>query len=139
MHSDHISLVRRSNGIYYIAWYEENRQRYRSTGCTVKAHAFRQLRSFDGTIPREQSPVLLSAFGSEFLRFAQSIYSPKTFDIYRRTLRYFSAFVEQNRLLSQITAQHLDSYVASRLPRVKPVTVHIEMRALRSALNKAVA
>ena len=139
MYSLRLSLIRRSNGIYYIAWYENDKRRYRTTNCTVKSQALQRLKEFDATHTSKQSPVLLSTFVAEFIKFAQSGYSPKTLDIFNRTLKQFQSAVGENLLLTEISAQHLDRYMAERLQQVKPVSVHVEMRAIRAALTKAVS
>lgn len=40
-------LFKRSNGIYYMVWYEGNRRVWRSTKCQRKSDAFAYLKEFD--------------------------------------------------------------------------------------------
>ena len=43
MEDQKVRLYRRANGIYYIILETDGKKEYRSTGCTSKAEAFRQL------------------------------------------------------------------------------------------------
>ena len=131
-------LSRRSNGIYYL-WYEDElgRKHKVSTRSTLKAEAIKFLREFKVSLVRTHKDKSLAEFVTEFLAFAEATYSPKTTDIYRRA---FGILKKQtgDLTLQNVTPRHIDQYKVSRLgSNIKPVSVNIELRALKAAFNVA--
>jgi integrase len=130
-------LSRRSNGVYYL-WYdtEFGARKKVSTNTTLKSEALTFLRTFDREkLVREKSK-RLSHFTVEFLVFARTTYSAKTNELYERILRVFREHAG-DMLLSAITARQIDAYKATRLGKVKAVSVNIEIRTLRAAFSTA--
>jgi integrase len=80
---------------------------------------------------------LLSEFTKEFLSYAQGVYSKKTAKIYSSALGRLKALTEDIPL-RELTSKHIDTYKGRRLESVSPVSVNIELRALRAALSVAV-
>jgi hypothetical protein len=103
-------LSRRSNGVYYL-WYEDDFgcKHKVSTRTTLKSEAIQFLREFKVSHVRTNKSKRLNEFVTEFLAFAETTYSPKTVDIYRRV---FGIFQKQtgNLTLQNITPRDIDQY-----------------------------
>jgi site-specific recombinase XerD len=78
-----------------------------------------------------------SSFNKEFLQFANSTYARASVVIFQVALRNLIA-VTGDGYLSSISAKHVDLYKAARLNSVRPTSVNVELRALRTILNIAV-
>ena len=132
-------FLSKRNGIYCL-WYtdEAGRKRKVSTRCKRKSEALEFLQSFKAG---EQAPkslrMLLSEFTAELLSFVQANLAAKTLPIYQRVLKHLLALAGDIALTS-LNAQHFDKYKTARLKTVSPITVNIELRALKAALNTAV-
>ncbi|MCZ6776367.1 MAG: site-specific integrase, partial [Ignavibacteria bacterium] len=126
-------------GIYYV-WYvnEAGRKRKVSTHFRRKAEALKFFRSFkesSQTSARRRIP--LSVFSSELLSYVKTNYSATTLPIYRRAMDNLLSFAGDISL-SSLSAWHFDQYKTQRLKTISPVTVNIELRALKAAMNIAV-
>ena len=131
-----LSLFKRSNGIYYILFQHEGKRRWKSTNCTVKCEALRALMAFETLFESSSKPASLSKFTSEYLEHARVNHAKGTVEIARIALDHLRT-VAGDLLLSSLTYQHLDRYKSKRLTEVSPVSVNVELRALRSILNVA--
>ncbi len=130
-------LFKRSNGIYYIIQEEAGKKQYRSTHSTLKSEALKALAECRHLFADKCRPMLLSSFISDFLRYAEGTFSKGTVTIYRSALENFKACAG-DILLASITARHFDHFKVARLRKRKPVTINIDLRALRAAFNTAV-
>jgi integrase len=61
--------------------------------------------------------------------------APKTCEVYKHTLAHLRAFVDGHRLVSTLTTWEIDQYKIHRSRLVKPSTVNIELRSLKSFFN----
>jgi len=129
-------VFKRSNGFYYILFEEGGRRRWKSTGANRKADALKALSSFRDLLKKKPPSVTLDKFVQEFLEFARTNYSPATVEIYHRSLTGLME-IAQGTLVGTLTAQHLDRYKTKRITEVSPVSVNMELRSLRSAMNVA--
>jgi integrase len=131
-------FLSKSRGGYYYIWYKDERGKRRkvSTHCRLKTDALEALTNFKSLTAAKGSSMMLSRFVEEFLRYAEATYSPATVDLYRRTLGYFQAHAS-DRLLNSITPKHIDDFKAWRSGAVKAVSVNIEVRTIKAALNTA--
>jgi integrase/recombinase XerC len=130
------TLFKRSNGIYYFAYDQNGKRRWRSTGERIKALALKVLADFEDGISKPRTRVLLSEFETEFLAYAQSEYRQSTVALYRRTLGQFRATVG-DIWFDPSTPREADLYKASRVGDVSSATVNIELRTLRAAFYTA--
>lgn len=149
------SLFKRHNGLYSILYYHHGRRRWKATNTTTKPEALAVLANFQNLLDAATvEPVPLQEFVTRFLSFAASTYSANSVELYRRVLHRFVQLVG-NVYLLELTAEHFDRYKAQRLkdtyqgerlqPKstkrrlksVSPVSVNIELRALRAAMNTA--
>ncbi|TAK62803.1 MAG: site-specific integrase [Bacteroidetes bacterium] len=131
------SLFKRANGYYYILFSEEGKKRWKSTGCFLKGDALKALSEFSNLCKEKPKPVTLSQFAKEFLDYSQTTFARRTVIIYTSTLRNFQE-IAGDCLLSSLNHRHLDLYKTERMKRISPVTVNIELRTLKAALNVAV-
>lgn len=132
-------FLSKRNGIYYL-WYanDAGKKRKISTRCRYKADALKFLQSFKETVRAQQAHrVSLSQFTRELLPYLQSNYSPETLLIYKRALRHLN-WIAGDVGLGSLTGLHFDKYKAKRLQSISPVTVNIELRSLKAAMNIAV-
>lgn len=130
-------LFKRSNGYYYLLYVQDGRKRWKSTGAERKAGALKALSSFRDLIKRKPQSTSLARFVQEFLSFTRTNYAPPTVEIYQRALGGLMELFP-GILLNALTPQHLDRYKSKRISEVSPVSVNIELRSLRSAMNVAV-
>jgi integrase len=132
-----LSLFKRSNGIWYVLYDDEGRQRWKSTGCSMKSDALKCLTEFKTLLNSKPKAKSLSVFVQEFLAYASVNYANASVDIFRVALRNLQA-VAGNCTLLELTPWHLDQYKTKRLGEVSPVSVNVELRALRTILFIAV-
>ncbi len=81
--------------------------------------------------------VYLSDYVTEFLIIATADRRPGTMKIYKSALSKF-VVMTGNTLLNEITARHFDQFKSMRVAVVSPITVNIDLRALRAAFRTAV-
>jgi len=131
-------LTKRSNGIYYIGYFDDVRLRWKSTKCSTKSEALKALRSFEKLFRQSVPQKSLQQYAGEFLSYAKSTYARRTWLIYKGAFTNFQASVG-NLTLHALTLQHLDQYKTKRLAvNISPVTLNIELRALKASMNTAV-
>lgn len=114
----------------------DGRRRWESTGCKTKTDALKAVAEFEELSKPKPARTLLSDFIREFLPYATATYAPKTVALYRLTLEYFRLIVG-DPLLESITMKHYDAFAVHRLKSVSPVTVNLELRAIKAAMNTA--
>jgi site-specific recombinase XerD len=131
-------LFRRANGFYYVGYHADGRKRWKSTGCTTKHEALRIIRNLPDLFREKPPAVTLSEFTSDFLKHADSIYTPGNVVLYEYALAYFRE-VAGDIALGAVTQKHVDEFKASRLAVGRSaVTVNREVRSLRAAFSFAV-
>jgi integrase len=132
-----VKLYKRSNGVYYVVTKTSGKFRYISTGRTTKSGAIEHLPDLNiSAMPRSEK-VGLATFIAEYLRHVEAVKAKGTLRINRSILKSFLQFAG-DAPLSKITPLLVDRFKAERLGKVSPVTLNIELRALRAAFNQAV-
>jgi integrase len=150
--SPRYSLYKRQNHVYYIGYYHDGRRHWKSTGATTRPEALKALTNFQKLLNKRPRCVILQQFIRDFLAFALSNYSAKTYELYERCLDRFSRLAG-SIAVKEVTAEHIDRYKTKRLKEltpeytgsktekklkpISPVTVNIELRALRAAFKTA--
>jgi len=130
------SLFKRSNGFYYVVYDQDDRRRWKSTGAKTRSEALRALADL-GTVLRPSHRTLRYAqFVEEFMSYANVHNAARTVALFRNVLNGFNRVVK-NTLITDITAVHIDRYKTIRLREVKPVSVNVELRMLKSAFSTA--
>jgi integrase len=151
---ENLSLFKNNrSGVWFIQYRTaDGIRKQASTRCTHKADAVKVLPDFgkflaDGS-KRKQMP--LSSFVKDFLVYAKTNYAPHTAYLYDKTLAHFIRICG-DLSLAKITPKHFDLYKVARLNEcvgarlgldelhrnVSPITVNIELRTLRAAMNTA--
>ena len=153
MHETGIYLFKKK-GYYYISFTDENgHRRQKSTRCKFKSDAVKVLSNFSAFIAdgRKDKPVAISAFIKDFILFAKTNFASHTVYLYEKTLENFVRICG-DIAMGKITPKHFDTYKVTRLNegvqarlgrnelerKLSPITVNIELRTLRAALNTAV-
>jgi len=134
--SNRFFLFKRSNQIFYISYYVAGRRKWKSTGATVKTDALKVLTQFKERLQTRAPSVSVQQFVTEFVGWGEANFQPRTLTLYRAILQRFVAFT-RNLSLGELTPQDIDRYMAKRLREISPVTVNIELRMLKAALNTA--
>ena len=137
--STSITLYKPSRSVnWYVSFSDtEGNRKQKSTGKSTKREALKVLTEFQTLLKEKSKPILLSKQIEQFLEYAKSNYSGKTFVAYKATLKRFQPICE-DVALSKITARHWDTYRIKRLEKVTPTSVNIELRALKSVFNTIV-
>ncbi len=134
------SLLKRSNGVWYIVYTLDGRRRWLSTRTKLKTEALRRLKNFQlPSSSKSKTPkaLALSAYADEFFRYAKVNYAPATVAIFRLGLRHLTDVVGDTTL-SALNARHIDAFKTTHLQRISAVRVNMELRCLRTMLNYAV-
>lgn len=129
-------LFKRSNDIYYIVFEEQSRKRWKSTRCKLKSDALRALTQFQLLFKEKPRTVSLNQFTKEYLDYCRVNHAQGTVDIARIALGHLES-VAGDCPISSVSPHHLDKYRSKRLGKVSPVSVNVELRALRSIMNVA--
>jgi integrase len=138
MDNQKVLLYRRANGIYYIILETDGKKEYRSTRCTSKAEALRQLAEIKKLfVPKSRNKLLFSVYAKEYLEYAKANLAPGTVEIYVAAFRDFQKLIG-DLPLSDIKPRHFDKFKTIRSQGVGPVFLNIQMRTLKAAMNKAV-
>jgi integrase len=130
------SLFKRSNGIYYIVYNDNGKTKWKSTRQHYKSSAWQVFFDFKNRVQSPSSKVTISQFEKDFLVYAEITYSPKTVDLYKRTLANFKVLIG-DVLLTSISPKHIDLFKIERLKDISAISVNIELRTLKAALQTA--
>ncbi len=131
------SLFKRSNGRYYVGFEVEGRKRWKSTRRTTKHEALREVSNLSQLFKPKPVITSLAAFSEKFLAYARATLGLETVVLYERTLKAFREIAGDVDLHS-LTSQHFDRYKVARLEGRSPVSVNMELRALKAAFRTAV-
>jgi site-specific recombinase XerD len=130
-------LFKRSNGYYYLVYEEDGRRKWKSTGTRLRTEAFRALTDFKSLLKSRFKTPLLSEFRRDFIAFAELNHAKTTRDLFAFSLSILQRLCG-DLPLNSYNLRHIDIYKAQRVCVVSPVSVNVEMRALRSAFGYAV-
>jgi integrase len=132
------SLFKRNNGKYYVLYVENGRRRWKSTGVNAKCDALKVLTDLEKLFSVQNLPKTLHQFSHEFLAYAKTTFAHHTWLIYSGA---FSNLLKLagNPAMTSLAPQLFDAYKVKRLEEGKsPVTVNIELRAIKAAMNTAI-
>jgi hypothetical protein len=131
------------HGVWHVALKVDGKRIYKSTGATRRTEALHFQAEFK--TPPRQPQINLAAFLEDFWKFSLTTQARSTLEISKRAGRMFLDFLGDVPLAS-IKPLDVERYKNKRLktPRrhsktltVKPVTVNIELRTLKSMFGYA--
>ena len=136
-----MNLSKRSNGIYYVFYFQPNGKRTCiSTGTKLKSEALKFLSEFQEGIKKRKlstvTPKTILEYRWEFASYSESIHRPKTTKLFNSILKEFAEYC-QDIQLTEISSQIIEKYL-QRKTKVSLHTAQQHLAYLRSAFNKAV-
>lgn len=136
-------LSKRSNGRYYIFYPQQNgKMTCISTKTKLKAEALKFLSNFTNELAKKAnqkiSPIKISNFFREFLRYSETIHSIKHTETLKATFavvnRYFGEI-----LLGELTLERLQSFMEERLKTVSVYSVKRDKANLSSTFSYGIS
>lgn len=136
-------LSKRSNGIYYIFYEQENGKRTcTTTKSKIKSDALKFLANFEKEIEakRNKKPefISLSDYCNRFLEFSKSNHTLKTVTGYKATLKFLTAYLGEETLLSGITSIRTNDYFLNRRNNSSIYQARKDLICLNSFFNRAI-
>jgi hypothetical protein len=128
-----MASIYKRNGIWYVAIFVAGKRVYRSTGTRRKSEAHRFLASFNNLPQKPTEACTLRDFSSKFLDYSAVNHARNSVRLFRQILNNFLKLGPSLRL-GDIASEHVDRCKTIRLRQVKPVSVNVELRMLRSSL-----
>jgi site-specific recombinase XerD len=130
-------LFKRSNGMYYIGFFEGYRRKWKTTSCTTKSDALQYLRTFEGTKREMERTPLLSELLTRFESTRGNSIRPSTMQLYRLAVNLFKG-VCGDRLIDQYTVSDVEKFKNAQIDRnVSKVSVNIWLRGVKSVFGFA--
>ncbi len=132
---------------WYMKVTESGKVRWKSTGCTDHAEAQKFLSAHTRSVSKKPArkppePILttqsitLSTFIEQYLVWSSANHRSGSVEIVQRSLTNFKNVIG-DLPLTAINKRHVDYFKCIRMVQIKPVTVNIELRTIRSALYQA--
>jgi hypothetical protein len=134
--SPRFSLYIRSNKIYYIGYYANGHRRWKSTGASTKSDALKALTDLRELIDEPGCILSFRQFVADFLPYFTIVHAGKTVAMFRGSLTGLLSTISK-LMLRDITPEHTDHCKSKRMRDVKPVSVNIDLRMLRSVFSTA--
>jgi integrase len=144
------SLRKRSHQVYHITYYLDGKRHSKSTGVKTKPEALAALTKFKELIQTRALSISVRQFISEFTAYGEANYARKTMKLYKAIMEHFATIV-RDIPMHELTSKHIDRYKTVRLSackgdgredkekkeKISPISVNVELRMLKSALNTA--
>lgn len=132
------SLIRTKSGIFYIVSTVNGKRVWRTTRTRKRTVAYQQFLLAATSTPNsvvERGEKTLSEAVENFLASVRVNLAPKTHEVYKHSLAHLRAFVGDDRPVGSITSWDIDQYKIQRAALVRPTTVNIELRSVKSFFN----
>lgn len=114
-----MTLFKRNNGIYYLSFLQDGKQKVISTKAKSKSNALKFLAQFEreqeGRAIYKCTPITLEKFRFEFLKQSEGFKTEKTIKSYKTTFNFLLKYFKSTTNLHQITVQQLQDYFHWRL------------------------
>jgi len=134
-------LSKRSNGIYYVVYKNQNGKRTLiSTKTKKKSEAYAFLTKFNETIKKRESKIKqikLWDFAINYMRYSEAHHSKLTSRDYEISFKKFRAFVG-DIILTQISCDTVESYLTNRIRTGSLHQGRKDQINLKAAFNYAV-
>jgi hypothetical protein len=103
-------LYKRSNGIYYIGYFEGARKRWKTTGVSTKAEALKVLHDFEEHLQKKPPVISFEQFISLFKQLQGHSLRESTFKrIYQPAFNVFQSVIG-NKQLNQYTLKDVETF-----------------------------
>ena len=129
------SLYKRAS-IYYVAYLQDGKRVYKSTGKKTKPEALRFLVEHEKSLSGRKFGTI-STFLQDFLTFSKNNHAPRTHPLYVRCTKLFVSFIG-DKYIHLVKPLDVERYKNHRLESVKPTTVNIELRTIKAMFGYAV-
>ncbi len=134
-------LSKRSNGVYYL-WFknEDGKKQKLSTGVSIKSEALKFLLHYKGEIHKDQKAhksKSLNQFYAEYLKYSESIHTPKTQHSIKNSFREFIRIIGDVQL-GKIGVRELEFFLAQKKAEASTWTAKKYYTHLASAFQTAV-
>lgn len=129
------SLVKDKSGVFFIVYSVNGKRVWRSTFTRQKREAyaiFLEARTPDKRITK--SELLIADHVRDYIAHVKANMGSKTYEIYELAMSNFMKY-SGNVPLSEINSHTIDKYKISRLEKVSPATVNLEVRTIRAFFN----
>lgn len=129
-------IFRRENGIFYIGTLlPTGKMQWKSTKTKKKSEAVEILRTYNGPEPSVAEEITLTKFRDVCEQRLASVLKRNTIITYLQALDFFTSIIG-NKVITDISIEDVEYYKSQRLKKAKPVSLHIELRALRTLFNR---
>jgi site-specific recombinase XerD len=129
-------LFRRSNGVWYVVYTDNERRVWRSTKCRLKRDALKSLTDFKRSIRDRPRSVLFDSFTEEFLAYARSTLRPSTVGGYRQAFKDFLRLAG-NLPLHRVTPREVQRFITAKIVETSEWTARKDYSSLASAFETA--
>ncbi|MDP2207302.1 MAG: site-specific integrase [Bacteroidota bacterium] len=133
-------LSRRLNGVYYLWFVDEGgRKRKVSTGCKMKADAFKFLKSYNQAEAERRAKlktISLNEFMQEFLNYSSGVHTLKTQACFKNAFREFIRIISDKQL-NQISIKDIESFLSQKKLEASEWTARKYFISLSSAFERA--
>ena len=137
-------LTKSKSGIWKIQYINvEGRKTKVSTRTSSKSEALEFFRTFKFDKQPKSKDISFKDFESRFVDYANHTFAPGHVALYKKAFLHFNNFFG-NIFLKNLTGYHWDRYKIERQKShlkdhtTSPVTINIELRCLKAALNTAI-
>jgi len=133
------SLIKRSNGFYYLVTFQKGKRVWQSTKAKTKSGAIRFIKNNKRkakAILKPSCPTL-SEFEIQYMNYAVTNLAPSTVTLYKGAINAFRKYCGDH-LLTYYTPQMIEYFKVSHLEKVSPTKVNIDIRSMKSVFSTAV-
>lgn len=136
-------LTKKPSGLYYIIYNNtEGKRTSKSTGETRKAEATKKLLKYSREIEFIEEngvlPITLKRFYWEFLKYSESVHTPKTTKTHLTTRKYILEYFDNEIQLKDLTTKDIYEYLLERKKKTSIYAARKDHINFSSALTKAV-
>lgn len=114
-----MTLFKRKNGMYYVSFFENKKQKVISTKCKDKPSALKFVTNLKQNLKERSEldcePITLKKLVFEYLKFNEPLKTSKTLRTYRGSFKFFQQYFGEQLQLSEIDFKKLSDYFNYRL------------------------
>lgn len=130
------SLIKRSNGYFYLVTFLNGKRIWQSTGAKTMTDALKFITDKKRKI-KVVKILTLDQFRTQYLSFARANLAPSTVTLYKGAITTFRKTLG-DLPLTDYTPQMIEQFKISHSKRVSPTKVNIDFRDLKSVFGTAV-